>query len=113
MALTEITQPRSAEQTMGGRAEDAIPAAVSVALVHNFSLLHEDVGACIRLCAGQLAGVASGDCREVPVAQALAAAGGKTGALLSAACVLGASWPIATASGNRLQLAGLIVSRDH
>ncbi|QBI54781.1 family 2 encapsulin nanocompartment cargo protein polyprenyl transferase [Streptomonospora litoralis] len=32
-----------AAETVGGRAEDAVPAAVAVELVHNFSLLHDDV----------------------------------------------------------------------
>lgn len=32
-----------AAQSAGGRAEDALPGAVSVELVHNFSLLHDDV----------------------------------------------------------------------
>ncbi|MBP2479239.1 geranylgeranyl diphosphate synthase type I [Crossiella equi] len=30
-------------RTVGGRAEDAVPAAVAVELVHNFSLVHDDV----------------------------------------------------------------------
>ncbi|ROO89787.1 geranylgeranyl diphosphate synthase type I [Actinocorallia herbida] len=32
-----------AAEAVGGRAEDAVPAAVAVELVHNFSLLHDDV----------------------------------------------------------------------
>ncbi|ATE56087.1 family 2 encapsulin nanocompartment cargo protein polyprenyl transferase [Actinosynnema pretiosum] len=32
-----------AARAVGGRAEDALPAAVAVELVHNFSLLHDDV----------------------------------------------------------------------
>ncbi|GAB2850314.1 family 2 encapsulin nanocompartment cargo protein polyprenyl transferase [Actinocorallia aurea] len=32
-----------AAEAVGGRAEDAVPAAVAIELVHNFSLLHDDV----------------------------------------------------------------------
>ena len=120
-----------------GSDDAAIPAAVAVELVHDFSLLHDDVmdgdltrrhkpaawtvfgtgqailvgdalltvaleqlpdPAAIRvltaavrdLCAGQSADVAFEDRSDVDVAQCLAMVEGKTGALLGAACQLGA-----------------------
>jgi geranylgeranyl diphosphate synthase type I len=120
-----------------GADEAAIPAAVAVELVHDFSLLHDDVmdgdltrrhqatawtvfgtgqailvgdallalaveqlqdaeqlrvlaSAVRELCAGQSADVAFEDRSDVGVAECLAMVEGKTGALLGAACHLGA-----------------------
>jgi geranylgeranyl diphosphate synthase type I len=120
-----------------GSDDAAIPAAVAVELVHDFSLLHDDVmdgdltrrhqpaawtvfgtgqailvgdallavaleqlpdpaamrvlTAAVRdLCAGQSADVAFEDRSDVDVAQCLTMVEGKTGALLGAACQLGA-----------------------
>jgi geranylgeranyl diphosphate synthase, type I len=117
--------------------ERAVPAAVAVELVHDFSLLHDDVidrdltrrhqpaawtvfgvgqailvgdallalaieqlddaapmrvlaAAARELCAGQSADVAFEDRSSVDVAECLAMVEGKTGALLGAACQLGA-----------------------
>jgi geranylgeranyl diphosphate synthase, type I len=121
----------------GGSPSAAIPAAVAVELVHDFSLLHDDVmdgdltrrhqpaawtvfgtgqailvgdallalaveqladadsmgvlSAAVReLCAGQSADVEFEDRSDVDVAECLAMVEGKTGALLGAACQLGA-----------------------
>ena len=120
-----------------GSDDAAIPAAVAVELVHDFSLLHDDVmdgdltrrhkpaawtvfgtgqailvgdalltvaleqlpdPAAIRvltaavrdLCAGQSADVAFEDRSDVDVAECVAMVEGKTGALIGAACQLGA-----------------------
>ncbi|MFG2004899.1 polyprenyl synthetase family protein [Spirillospora sp. NPDC048911] len=130
-------------RAVGGAAavKKAVPAAVAVELVHDFSLLHDDVmdgdelrrhrptawtvfgvgqailvgdvlltaavqqlntqptaGAAVRtltgavqdLCAGQWADVAFEQRDDVDLAECLAMAEGKTGALLGAACELGA-----------------------
>jgi geranylgeranyl diphosphate synthase, type I len=120
-----------------GSSEAAVPAAVAVELVHDFSLLHDDVmdgdstrrhqpaawtvfgagqailvgdallalaveqlddpaamrvlAAAVReLCAGQSADLAFEERADVDVAECLAMVTGKTGALLGAACQLGA-----------------------
>ncbi|MFD6826144.1 polyprenyl synthetase family protein [Streptomyces sp. NPDC060085] len=125
----------------GGSEANAIPAALSVELVHDFSLLHDDVmdgdttrrhrptawtvfgaeqailvgdvlltlaveqasllpdaantvkvltGALRDLCAGQWSDLAYEDRAEVTLADCVRMAEGKTGALLGAACELGA-----------------------
>ncbi|MEV8096722.1 polyprenyl synthetase family protein [Kitasatospora sp. NPDC085879] len=126
-------------EAVGGCAKDAVPAAVAVELVHNFSLLHDDVmdGDAVRrhrptawtvfgvpqailagdalltlglqvlveqdsravphlsaalwsLVEGQSADVAFESRRRVGVEECTTMAAGKTGALIGAACVLGA-----------------------
>ncbi|MER5948346.1 family 2 encapsulin nanocompartment cargo protein polyprenyl transferase [Streptomyces sp. NPDC001904] len=134
----------AAARALGGRTEQAVPAAAAVELTHNFSLLHDDVmdrdatrrhrptawavfgdadailtgdalqaqaqrlllddghpvapaalarlAACVvELCAGQAADVAleRRDPAETGLAETLAMAEAKTGALLGCACALG------------------------
>jgi geranylgeranyl diphosphate synthase type I len=125
----------------GGQQSAAVPAGVAVELVHDFSLLHDDVmdgdltrrhrptawavfgvgqailvgdvlltlaseqacglpggtatvkvltGSVLELCAGQWSDLAFEERGEVTVAECVAMAEGKTGALLGAACQLGA-----------------------
>jgi geranylgeranyl diphosphate synthase, type I len=134
-----------AAEATGGTAPDAVPAAVAVELVHNFSLLHDDVmdgdrtrrhrptawtvfgvsnailvgdallnlacdvlaasehpsannglrlltDAVRRLVAGQCEDIAFQDRREIHIQECVSMAENKTGALLGAACSLGATF---------------------
>jgi geranylgeranyl diphosphate synthase, type I len=134
-----------AAEAVGGTATAAIPAAVAVELVHNFSLLHDDVmdgdrtrrhrptawtvfgignailvgdallnlacdvlaasehpsahnglrlltDAVQRLVAGQCEDIAFPDRREIQLQECVSMAENKTGALLGAACALGATF---------------------
>ncbi|WP_354641224.1 family 2 encapsulin nanocompartment cargo protein polyprenyl transferase [Kitasatospora camelliae] len=133
----------AAAQAVGGRAADAVRAAAAVELVHNFTLLHDDVidrdptrrhrptvwrvfgtteailagdamhslglrvlaeephpatraairrlaDCIVELCAGQQADCAFEQRSDVSLAECLAMAEGKTGALLGSACAMGA-----------------------
>ena len=127
----------AAARAVGADPGCAVPEAVAVELVHDFSLLHDDVmdgdltrrhrpsawalfgvgeailagdmlvslacdllagrpglstltGAVLDLCAGQAADLAFEQRAQVSVAECLAMAAGKTGALLACACRLGA-----------------------
>jgi len=127
----------AAARAVAGDPACAVPEAVAVELVHDFSLLHDDVmdgdltrrhrpsawslfgvgeailagdmlvalacdllagrpglstltGTVLELCAGQAADLAFEQRAEVGVAECVAMAAGKTGALLACACRLGA-----------------------
>ncbi|MEV4315474.1 polyprenyl synthetase family protein [Actinocrispum sp. NPDC049592] len=139
-----------AARAVGGTAEHAVPAAVAVELVHNFSLVHDDImdgdtvrrhrpttwaafgvpqailvgdamlalacqvlakdggvhaaeavrwlsGYVLALCRGQSADIAFENRAAVDLADCVAMAADKTGALLSGACALGALMGGATA----------------
>ncbi|GAA2779695.1 family 2 encapsulin nanocompartment cargo protein polyprenyl transferase [Kitasatospora paracochleata] len=141
----------AATQALGGRSADAIRAAAAVELVHNFTLLHDDVidrdhtrrhrptawrvfgstsailvgdamhslalrvlaedahpaapdavrrlaDCVVELCAGQQADCAFEQRTEVTLAECLAMAEAKTGALLGCACALGALYAGADAT---------------
>lgn len=138
-------------EAVGAAPETAIPAAVAVELIHNFSLLHDDVmdrdesrrhrltawrvfgigGAILAgdamlalavevlaggeemvrtLCAsvealidGQIADISFEARTDVSLAECVQMARNKTGALLSAACILGAQ----AGGGNAAQIDGL------
>lgn len=127
-----------AARAVGGSSAEAVPAAVAVELVHNFSLIHDDVmdgdetrrqrpavwtvmgvaeailvgdallalalqevahspratdclaGCVAELCRGQMADVGFERQADVTMDECLRMVAGKTGSLLSAACVLGA-----------------------
>ena len=139
----------AAARAVGGDPGDAVPEAVAVELVHDFSLLHDDImdgdltrrhrpaawslfgiseamlagdalvslacdlmagrpglgtltDALLALCAGQAADLAFEQRTDVGLEEAVAMAAGKTGALLAAACRLGALAGGATGEQSRL-----------